>query len=88
VVQDNHVSSIDNSALLTEIEVAELLLMEFCKVMDGERGNEYRRRLLPTYKANRKRFVHNQLRWISSKNKDVDLRTITLHRGLPLGMQW
>jgi pentatricopeptide repeat protein len=29
VVQDNRVSSIDNSALLTEIEVAELLLMEF-----------------------------------------------------------
>jgi hypothetical protein len=29
VVQDNRVSSIDNSELLTEIEVAELLLMEF-----------------------------------------------------------
>jgi len=45
-------------------------------VMDGERGNEYRRRLLPTYKANRKRFVPltSTSRWSSSKNKDVDLR--------------
>lgn len=45
-------------------------------VMDGERGNEYRRRLLPTYKANRNRFVPltSASRWSSSKTKDVDLR--------------
>lgn len=45
-------------------------------VMDGERGNEYRRRLLPTYKANRNRFapLTSASRWSSSKSKDVDMR--------------
>lgn len=27
------------------------------QVIDGERGNEYRRQILPSYKANRRKFV-------------------------------
>ncbi|GLJ49453.1 hypothetical protein SUGI_1047420 [Cryptomeria japonica] len=44
-------------------------------VMDGEKGNEYRRRLLPTYKANRKKFMPLTPigRWKSQSN-DANIR--------------
>ncbi|MCO5599191.1 hypothetical protein L7F22_053291 [Adiantum nelumboides] len=46
------------------------------QVMDGERGNEYRKQLLPAYKSNRNAFVplsksHRRETW---KGNDADLR--------------
>ncbi|MCO5564591.1 hypothetical protein L7F22_018255 [Adiantum nelumboides] len=59
-----------------EIDLAEAAHHCTDQVMDGERGNEYRKQLLPAYKSNRNAFVplsksHRRETW---KGDDADLR--------------